>query len=334
VNTILEVVDKAPIRNVCSAVGLPRATFYRLRRPRLAPAARPKPRRALDAAEESAVVSALHDERFVDLAPREIHAILLDEGRYLCSPRTMYRILAKRAELRERRDQLQHPVYEKPELLATKPDQVWTWDITKLRGPAKWTYFNLYVMLDIFSRYVVAWMVAHRESAVLAERLIRAAAEKQGIQPGELTIHADRGSPMKAKSVAQLYDDLGVVQSHSRPHVSNDNPYSESTFKTLKYDPEFPDRFGSIQDARARCVAFFAWYNREHRHSGIGFLTPEVVHYGRADAVVEGRRSVLNAAYAARPDRFVNKPPSPPAAPVAAWINPPKEEPEPMPAAQ
>ena len=327
----MELVEHAPIRRMCDVVGMPRATFYRARRPSQATLkARPRPRRALPPDEEAAVAEVLHEERFVDLAPREVAAILLDEGRYLCSPRTMYRILAKRAEVRERRDQLRHPVYAKPELLATKPNQVWTWDITKLRGPAKWTYFNLYVMLDIFSRYVVAWMIANRESAALAERLIKAAVEKQGIERGQLSIHADRGSPMKAKTVAQLYDDLGVIQSHSRPHVSNDNPYSESAFKTVKYDPEFPDRFGSIEDARAFCAPFFGWYNDEHRHSGIGYLTPATVHFQRADAVVEARRRVLAAAYAARPDRFVNKPPVPPAVPVAAWINPPKETAQPV----
>ena len=330
-STILDHIEKATVQRLCDAVEMPRATFYRARRPACERKPRPRPARSLLACEEAAVVAVMHEERFVDLAPREIYATLLDDGRYLCSPRTMYRILEKRSELKERRDQAQHPVYAKPELLATKPNEVWSWDITKLRGPGKWSYFNLYVMLDIFSRYVVGWMVAQHENARLAERLIKAAIEKQRIQRGQLAIHADRGSPMKAKTVTQLYDDLGVTRSHSRPHVSNDNPYSEAAFKTVKYDPEFPDRFGSIQDARAFCVGYFAWYNCEHRHSGIGFLTPETVHYQRADAVVEERRRVLRAAYAARPERFVNKRPEPPAVPVAAWINPPKETTQPVP---
>ena len=331
-SVIADIVDRAPINRLCDAVGLPRASFYRARSP--APAVkkpRPVPTRALKPEQESEVLALLHGDRFVDLAPREIYAILLDEGRYLCAPRTMYRILDKHAEVRERRDQLRHPVYTKPELLATGPNQVWSWDITKLLGPVKWSYFYLYVMLDIFSRYVVAWMVAHRENATLAERLIRAAVEQQGIERDQLTIHADRGSPMKAKTVAQLCDDLAIVKSHSRPYVSNDNPFSEAEFKTLKYDPAFPERFGSIQDARAFCAEFFHWNNHDHRHSGIGYLTPATVHFERTDAVVDLRRRVLDAAYAAHPERFVNKPPTPPAVPSAVWINPPKEAAQPVP---
>jgi putative transposase len=272
-----------------------------------------------------AVVDILHSERFVDRAPHEVYATLLDEGVYYCSIRTMYRILKENQEVRERRNQLRHPAYQKPELLATAPNQVWSWDITKLLGPVKWSYFYLYVILDIFSRYVVGWMVATRESATLAERLIKETCEKQGIQRGQLTIHADRGSSMKSKSVALLLADLGITKTHSRPYTSDDNPYSEAQFKTLKYRPEFPERFGAIEDARSFCQAFFPWYNEEHRHTGIGLLTPEVVHYGRAEAVLKARKEVLHAAYQKHPERFVRKEPSPQPLPEAAWINPPKE---------
>ena len=237
----------------------------------------------------------------------------------------MYRILADNEEVKERRNQLKHPEYTKPELLAEGPNEVWSWDITKLRGPVKWTYFYLYVILDIFSRYVVGWMVAPRETAHLARKLIRESCKKQAIDPGQLTIHADRGSPMIAKTTAQLFVTLGINKSHSRPHVSDDNPYSESQFKTLKYCPGFPDRFGSLQDAVAFCRSFFTWYNTEHRHSGIGMLTPEVVHYGLARDVVESRKKVLQVAFEAHPERFVRGLPLPPALPEAAWINPPAE---------
>ena len=265
----------------------------------------------------------LRSERFVDKAPSEIYATLLDEGKFYCSVRTMYRILKSRNEVRERRDQLRHPEYKKPELLATAPNQVWSWDITKLLGPVKWSYFYLYVILDIFSRYVVGWMIADRESAVLAERLIREACRRQRINPGQLTIHADRGSSMKSKPVGLLLSDLGITKTHSRPHTSNDNPYSESQFKTLKYRPEFPDRFGSIQDARSICRLLLDWYNNVHRHSGIGLMTPTTVHYGRAPAVYDARSKVLQSAYHAHRRRFVKAPPLPPPLPQAAWINKP-----------
>ena len=233
----------------------------------------------------------------MDKAPATVYATLLDEGTYLCSTRTMYRILGEEGEVRERRDQLRHPHYSAPQLLATGPNQVWSWDITKLLGPVKWSYFYLFVILDLFSRYVVGWMIAHRESAVLAERLIRETCEKQNIEPGQLTIHADRGSSMTSKPVALLMADLGITKTHSRPHVSDDNPYSESQFKTLKYHPTFPERFGSIEDARSFCQQFFPWYNTEHRHSGIGLLTPATVHYGKDAIVTNQRELVLTAAF-------------------------------------
>lgn len=310
----------------CRALNLPRASFYRHLRPNAIPPARPRPSRALDEAERQAVMDTLHSERFRDQAPSQVYATLLDECTYLCSIRTMYRILEEAGEVRERRDQLRHPNYSKPELLATGPNEVWSWDITKLLGPVKWSYFYLYVILDIFSRYVVGWMVAHRESAELAERLIEESYRKQGIRPGQLTLHADRGSSMTSKPVACLLCDLGITKTHGRPHVSDDNPFSESQFKTLKYRPEFPQRFGSIEGARSFCQAFFPWYNGEHRHSGIGLLTPEVLHYGHADAVIQCRQAVLSGAYARHPERFVSRHPRPPEKPKAVWINPPVTE--------
>jgi putative transposase len=312
----------------CEAIGFSRAGLYRQRSIAKAatviPRRRPVPPRALIMSEEQEVLDVLHSERFQDKAPHEVYATLLDEGRYLCSIRTFYRILEKNKEVKERRNQLSHPAYKKPELLATGPNQVWSWDITKLLGPQKWSYFYLYVILDIFSRYVVGWMVATCESSGLAERLIRETCAKQGIEKGQLTIHADRGSSMKSKPVAFLMSDLGVTKTHSRPYTSDDNPYSEAQFKTLKYRPDFPDRFGSIQDARQFCQTFFPWYNEEHHHTGISLLTPEALHYGKADAIIKDRQLVLCAAYAAHPERFVKKMPTPQPVPEAAWINKPK----------
>jgi putative transposase len=308
----------------CAALGVSRATAYRRRHPAPPAVPRPGPARALSEGERRTVLDQLRSPRFVDRAPAEVYATLLDEDTYVCSIRTMYRLLAATGEVRERRNQLRH-VAPKPELLATRPNAVWSWDITKLLGPAKWTYFYLYVILDIFSRYVVGWMVAHRESAVLAERLIATTCEKQEITAGQLTIHADRGTSMTSKPVALLLADLGVTRTHSRPHVSDDNPFSEAQFKTLKYRPEFPDRFATIEAARAFCQPFFTWYNTEHRHAGIGLLTPATVHYGDAGRVTARRHQVLAAAYALHPERFVRKPPEPPAPPIAVWINPPQE---------
>ena len=284
---------------------------------------RPRPARALDENERQAVLEVLHEERFVDKPPAQVYAALLDEKRFLCSERTMYRILAEEGEVKERRNQLQHPAYAKPELLAERPNAVWSWDITKLKGPMKWTYFYLYVILDIFSRYTVGWMVAPCESASLAKLLIRETYRKQAIAEEQLTLHADRGSSMRSKMVAMLLSDLGVTKTHSRPHVSNENPFSESQFKTLKYRPEFPARFGCIEDARAFFVDFFTWYNNEHHHSALGWLTPENVHYGRGPRMVEVRQQVLDAAYIQRPERFVRKRPEAPQLPKAVWINPP-----------
>ncbi|MEO7244416.1 MAG: DDE-type integrase/transposase/recombinase [Rubrivivax sp.] len=289
-------------------------------------AARARPPLALDAVEKQAVLDTLNSERFADTAPAAVHATLLDEGRYLGSVRTMYRVLAANGCTRERRNQLVHPAYAKPELLAIAPNQVWSWDITKLKGPAKWTCFHLYVILDIFSRLVVGWLIAEREDAQLAEQLIAETVARHDIEPGMLTLHADRGTSMRSKPVAALLVDLDIARSHSRPYVSDDNPYSEAQFKTLKYRPDFPDRFGSIEDARAHCQAFFAWYNATHRHSGIGYMTPHSVHHGHAQQLRIARQAALDAAFRATPNRFKGRRPEPPALPTAAWINPPPSQ--------
>ena len=321
-----ELAPTAGTRAACSALGVARATFYRQRAPeRSAPASRPRPPLALSAPERQGVLDVLHCERFVDTAPQQIYATLLDEKRYLCSIRTMYRILAAEHEVRERRNQCRRPAYTKPELLATGPNQVWSWDITKLKGPAKWTYFYLYVILDIFSRYVVGWMVAQRESSALAQRLVTASVAKQGIVRDQLTLHADRGPSMTSKSLALLLADLGVTKTHSRPYTSNDNPFSEAHFKTLKYRPEFPERFGSPQDARTLFRHLFPWYNHEHRHGGLALLTPADVHYGRADERLEQRARVLEVAFQAHPERFKGRRPVPGMLPEAVWINPPSK---------
>ena len=316
----------------CRSLRVPRATLYRQRRPKppaSAAAPRPKPPRALSDQERQQVVDVLDNETFADKAPAEVFAALLDRGQYLCSIRTMYRVLDARQEVRERRDQLRHPTYHKPQLVATAPNQVWSWDITKLLGPAKWTYFHLYVILDIFSRYVVGWMLAQRESQHLAERLIRETVVKEGVARDQLTIHSDRGPSMRSQTVAQLLATLGITKSHSRPHVSDDNPFSESQFKTLKYRPEFPERFASIEHGLDFCGKFFHWQNHDHHHWGLGLLTPATVHHGQADAVLARRQAVLTAAYAVHPERFVRQPPRPLPLPREVWINPPADGPEP-----
>lgn len=288
--------------------------------------ARPRSPMALSEMEQALVLQALCSERFVDTAPAEMYATLLDEGVYLGSVRTMYRLLAANASSAERRSQRSHPAYAKPELLATAPNQVWSWDITKLKGPAKWTYFHLYVILDIFSRYVVGWMIAPRESAELAQQLIADTVSRHDVMPGKLTLHADRGTSMRSKPVASLLVDLDVAKSHSRPYTSDDNPYSESQFKTMKNRPDFPERFSCIEGARSHCQTFFLWYNDQHRHSGIGYMTPHSVHYGQALAIRETRQATLNAAFDATPNRFKGVRPSLKPMPTAAWINPPQEE--------
>lgn len=324
-NATLELGGDVGIKLACEALNVNRASFYRARAPHSdgAQSMRPRPPLALSGEEEQHVLNTLHSERFMDCSPYQVYATLLDEGVYLCSIRTFYRILERHHEVRERRNQRSHPSYEKPELLATAPNQVWSWDITKLKGPAKWTYFHLYVIIDIFSRCVVGWMVAHREATELAKRLIADSCARHDIQEDQLTLHADRGSSMTSKGVEQLLVDLGVTKTHSRPHVSDDNPYSEAHFKTLKYRPDFPAMFGSLEDARAFCGKFFDWYNYDHYHSGIALLTPASVHDGQAGEVVLQRNQVLQAAFERNPLRFKNTLPAAQPVPSAAWINPP-----------
>jgi putative transposase len=327
VNLVIEEAPKLGVAPACEALDLARATFYRRSRPIHGPWRRRRHPRGLTEEEKTKVLAVLNEPRFADLAPAEVYATLLDEGIYLCSERTMYRVLAENAQVRERRDQLRHPSYAVPELLATKANELWSWDITKLLGPAKWTYFYLYVVMDVYSRYIVGWMVAHRESETLAKKLLEECCRREAIRPGQLTIHADRGSSMTSKPVAFLLADLGVTKTHSRPHVSNDNPFSEAGFKTLKYRPDFPVRFGSIEDARGFCGDFFRWYNEEHHHSGIALLTPSDVHHGRAAARLEARSQVVASAFAARPDRFVRGAPQAMAVPTEVWINKPAKAP-------
>jgi putative transposase len=314
------------VKRACEVLDVPRSSLYDARQPEqqsLSPC--PPSERALSQAERGTVRDVLNSDRFVNSTPRQVYATLLDEDVYLCHWRTMYRILDEYQEVRERRNQLSHPSYTKPELLATAPNQLWSWDITRLLGPAKWTYFYLYVILDVFSRYVVGWMIAEREAASLAETLIAETCAKQGIQRDQLTLHADRGSSMRSKPVALLLSDLGVTKTHTRPYTSNDNPYSEAQFKTLKYRPDFPDRFGSVLDARGWAQPFFHWYNHEHYHTGLNLMTPAMVHYGLAETVRDQRNQVLQTAYAAHPDRFVRGVPVVPNIPREVWINKPCE---------
>lgn len=322
-----QLVETVGVVEACQALELPRSSLYRARQlveaqpePEVIPVLSP---RALSPTEKAHVLQTLDSERFQDQAPGEVYATLLDEGQYLCSVRSMYRILAEEQQVCERRNQLHRPQYVKPELLATQPNQLCSWDITKLLGPAKWTYYYLYDILDVFSRYVVGWLIAEREAASLAEELIAATCARQNIRPDQLIIHADRGSSMTSKPVALLMADLGVTKSHSRPHVSNDNPYSEAHFKTLKYRPDYPDHFGCLADARSWAQEFFRWYNYQHHHTGLALLTPADVHFGRAPAMLAQRQQVLTTAYRKHPERFVKGRPAPAQLPQAVWINPP-----------
>ena len=309
----------------CLYLGLSRSTIHRRAHPPLpgAKTPRPAPEWALTQEERQAFLDVAHSLPFVDKTPAEIFYTQLDRGEYHCSIRTMYRILAGNAEVKERRNQLRHPVYKKPELMATAQNQLWSWDITKLRGPSKGVYYHLYVVLDVYSRYVVAWMLASRESEDLAKELLAEGYRKHGIRPGELTTHSDRGPAMKAQTVTDLLAALGVTKSHSRPYVSNDNPYSESQFKTMKYRPQFPRRFGSMEDALAFCRTFFIWYNEDHYHSGICWLAPATVHYAQAYRVLAQRHVVLTAAYELNPQRFLTGRPKLQTLPQQVWINPP-----------
>lgn len=316
--------EQIGLRKACEVLQIPRSRVYRAHQKQAEPAKRPTSPRALLESERQQVLETLNSERFQDFAPREVYATLLDEGQYQCHWRTMYRVLAEHAQVRERRNQRRHPTYTKPELLANRPNELWSWDITRLMGPSKWTYLYLYVILDVFSRYVVGWMVHVQEAAYLAEDLITETCRRQNIQPGQLTLHADRGQAMTSKTLAMLLADLGVTKTHSRPYVSNDNPFSEAHFKTLKYRPDYPARFGCLQDARSWGQTFFNWYNYQHHHSGIHLLTPADVHFGRAPQVLHQRHLVLQAACRQHPERFVKGLPQPLALPDAVWINPPR----------
>jgi putative transposase len=325
IEAVEEVGENAGVSAVCRALSVPRSSVYRARKPKVPPAPRPTPDRALSLAEKREVRAVLNSERFCDNSPREVFATLLDEGSYYCHWRTMYRILAEHDEVHERRNQRQHPVHQKPKLRATGPNQLWSWDITQLRGP-NGVHYYLYTILDVFSRYVVGWMIALEESAKLARTLIAETCAKQGIEKDHLTLHADRGSAMRSKSVAQLLSDLGVTKSHSRPYTPTDNPYSEAQFKTMKYRPDYPKTFHGIMDARRWARAFFHWYNHQHHHTGLGLMTPATVHYDNVDQICQQRQQVLDAAYRAHPERFVRGRPTPPQLPEEVWINPPERE--------
>jgi putative transposase len=324
IQTVEQLAPIVGVKRACQDLGVPRSSLYRARQPQPPAKPRPKPSRALNEAERAEVRAVLNSDRFQDAPPRQVYATLLDEGTYLCHWRTMYRILKEHHEVRERRNQLKHPRHAKPELVATGPNQLWSWDITKLKGPAKWHSYYLYVILDVFSRYAVGWLLAEQESAQLAQTLIAETCAKQNIARDELTLHADRGAPMKAKTVGQLLIDLGVTKSHSRPRVPDDNPYSEAHFKTLKYQPDFPGRFGSFEEALIWARRFFPWYNHQFYHSSLGLLTPASVHYGQAEKILNHRQQVLQVAYEAHPERFVQGRPEPSNLPAEVWINQPQ----------
>ena len=318
--------NQISIDALCDALLIPRATYYRHERKRTVAAVknkRPQPKNSLRDEEKQQVLDLLHSERFADKTPYDAFNTMLDEGEYYCSPRTMYRLLAGQGENKDRRQQRCHRDAIKPELIASMPNEVWSWDITKLRTTQKWVYLYLYVIIDIFSRYVVGWMIADRECKELARRLIQESALKQGIQPNQLTIHSDNGPSMTSHTVAQLLDHLGITKTHNRPYVSDDNPFSESQFKTLKYCPEFPGKFEGLKAGEIFSRKFFNWYNKEHYHSGIAWLTPESVHYGYAEQILDKRYYALMQAYLKNPIRFNNKPPKKKELPKAVYINPP-----------
>jgi len=313
------------VARACELMGVPRSSFYRAQQPKPEAGPRPSPPRALTPVERDEVRQLLNSERFVDQAPRQVYATLLDDEIYLCHWRTMYRILAAHQEVKERRNQRKHPPATKPQLEATGPKQLWSWDITKLKGPAKWQHYYLYVILDVYSRFVVGWLLADVESAELAEILITTTCQRQGIQPEQLGLHSDRGPAMRSKTIAQLLIDLEVAQTFARPYTPNDNAYSEAQFKTFKYRPGFPEQFSSLAEARAWVQAFVQWYNYQHYHSALGLLTPAMVHHGQAQQVQTQRQQVLAVAYQAHPERFVAGQPSVAELPASVWINRPPE---------
>jgi putative transposase len=329
--SLAELEPEISVSNACEALGVPRSTGYRWRRPPVKGCQRPRPRpaRALSDGERKEVLEVLCSKRFVHQAPTTVHARLLDEDkRYLCHPRTMYRVLHDSRAVRERRPQAKHPTYTKPELLATGPNQVWTWDVTWLRGPERYVYYPLYVIIDLYSRFNPGWLLAHEENGDLAKQLIAETCQRQKIDPATLTLHADRGPVPKGKTVRQLLVDLEVTRSLSRPRVSNDNPFSEAEFRTLKYGPEYPNRFTGFDHARRFCQNFFRWYNDEHRHSGIAYFSPADVHHGRANDLRAKRQEVMDEAFARNPNRFSGGAPRVPAPPKAVWINPPENRAE------
>lgn len=326
-HTITQVTDEKniPVDGLCTALEIPRATYYRHQYPyntSVITVSKP-PSNALSSEEEQRVLDVLHSEQFADKTPYEVFNKLIDEGKYYCSTRTMYRILEKHGETQERRAQRNHRDAIKPELIAIRPNEVWSWDITKLRSYHKWTYFYLYVILDIYSRYVVGWLIADCESKELARELIQKTALKHGIQPDQLTLHSDNGPSMTSHTVSRLLDNLGIAKTHNRPYTSDDNPFSESQFKTLKYCPEFPGQFENINDAERFCQNFFAWYNNDHYHSGISWLTPKSVHYGYGDNILEKRHKAMLQAYLKNPARFNKKIPKLKKLAPAVYINPP-----------
>jgi putative transposase len=325
--TAVNLTHDAPLDTLCEALCIPRSTYY-WRENSLKNAKdeskKLEPKNMLSNEEKQQVLGILHSERFIDKTPYDAYYALLDEGQYYCSPRTMYRILASQGESTARRKQRNHRDAIKPELIAIQPNEVWSWDISKLRSNQKWVYFYLYVILDIYSRHVVGWMVADRESKELARQLIHQSALKQGVKPNQLTLHADNGPSMTSHTVAQLLDHLGIAKTHNRPYTSDDNPFSESHFKTLKYCPEFPGTFESLKDAELFLQRFFQWYNKEHYHSGIAWVTPESAHYGYADEVLEKRHEVLMKAFLQNPLRFNHVMPKLKQLPKAVYINPPK----------
>lgn len=325
---VTELAAQTSTQVACLALAYPRSSYYRQQQEKPVREAKPAPpsARALAPAERETVRTTLNSERFLDSSPRQVYGTLLDEGEYLCSVSTMYRILRENAEVRERRNQKRHPAYKKPELVATAPNQVWSWDITKLRGPVPHVYYYMYTILDIFSRYVVGYLIAQRELASLAKQLVADSCAKEGIAPDQLILHADRGSSVTSKTLALLLADLGVGKSHSRPYTSDDNPFSEAQFKTMKYRPDYPDRFGGLHHARTWARPFFHWYNHEHRHSSLGLMTPAAVHHGQAAELRVKRQAVLTAAFEKYPERFVQGQPVAPQLATAVWINPPLEK--------
>lgn len=317
------------MKSACAALGLSRATAYRRLAPPVGRRQGPRPahpRRITDV-ERAEVLALLDSERFIDQPPREAYAALLSEGEYRCSWRTMYRILRERAPLRERRNHREPRRHAVPRLQAAAPNEVWSWDISKLPSYLSGVFFNLYVVLDLFSRFVVAWMVAERENSALAKQLFAEAISRYGIEPGQLIVHQDRGAPMTAHGFTELLSELGVERSYSRPRVSNDNPFSESTFHTVKYQPDYPGRFRDVRHARRWCEDFFHWYNEAHHHSGLALFTPTDVYHGQVEAVARQRESALARAYAAHPERFVNGPPQVARPPSRVLINPHDEQP-------